>query len=125
MYIKKSGNSTENRKDLMNELYNDNSKKDKSNSKKKGSISKIDDTKNNIKENTKDDTKENTKENTEDEKLEDDTEDEEEFEEFTYDSYKSDEEYLRIANLVKNVYYCIVGVVLVLLGILYIVLFKL
>ncbi len=56
--------------------------------------------------------------------IEEDLDKEEEFEEYTYDSYKSDEEYLRIANLVKNIYYTIVCVVIMLLGILYIILFK-
>ncbi len=50
---------------------------------------------------------------------------EEEFEEYRYDSYKSDEEYLRMARLVKNIYYSVVGVVIVLFGILYIIMFKL
>ncbi len=48
----------------------------------------------------------------------------EEYEKYSYDSYKSDEEYLRVARLMKNIYYGIVCIVILLLGILYIVLFK-
>ncbi len=39
-------------------------------------------------------------------------------------SYKDDEDYKRMASLVKNIYFSLVGFVFVLLGVLYIIFFK-
>lgn len=93
----------------MNELYSNSSK-----------TKKIDKCENNIE--NKDALSENERTIEDSDETGDDSED---VEEFTYDSYKSDEEYLRMAKLVKNIYYCIAGGVIVLLGILYIIMFKL
>lgn len=110
MYIKKSdsgsSDNSNNRKELMNELYNK-QPKNKKQENKKTSETQVEVEENNNDENTDDENKE------------------EEYEEYTYDSYKSDEEYLRIARLMKNIYFTIVAVVLMVLGILYIMLFKL
>ncbi len=106
IYIKKTDSVGS--KELMNELY------DKDTNKKEHQESNSDNKVANL---------ENESTLAEQGILED-LEDEEEYEEYTYDSYKSDEEYLRVAKMVKNIYYTIVCVVIMLLGILYIMLFK-
>lgn len=114
IYIKKSDSSVN--KDLMNELYDKGTSKKVNNAKvqeleKSGNVYLEDENEDNI-------------ETLESVNPLEYLEEVEEFEDFTYDSYKSDEEYLRVARLVKNIYYGIVCIVIMLLGILYIVLFK-
>ncbi len=48
----------------------------------------------------------------------------ESYEAYSPKSYKNDEEYKRMASLVKNIYFTLVAVMFVILGILYIIFFK-